>query len=172
MRKRRGLAIFLVGFMLLGVLFLIFSVKQLVDTRRFLAHAVGADAQVVDIARHIESRRQGSGKNERWVDVPYYYPVVRFVTPLEEVIQFDGSDGSDEPGVIESASRYGSSTTRRIRMMPGWTQQTAGGAASSSSLLWAWASSSSQRLSTQWHALKIVRGAGIHGLSVDDPVRG
>ena len=98
MMKRRGLAIFLVGFMLLGVLFLIFSVKQLVDTRRFLAHAVGADAQVVDIARHIESRRQGSGKNERWVDVPYYYPVVRFVTPLEEVVQFEARDGSDEPG--------------------------------------------------------------------------
>jgi Protein of unknown function (DUF3592) len=95
--KPRWVAILLIGFMLLGVVFLIVSVKQLVDIRRFLAKAVGADAQVVGVARHVESVQRGSGDHAHYEDVPYYYPVVRFVTPLEEVVQFEGGDGSTKP---------------------------------------------------------------------------
>jgi hypothetical protein len=29
--------------------------------------------------------------------VPYYYPVIRFVTPLEETVQFEGGDGNTKP---------------------------------------------------------------------------
>jgi hypothetical protein len=80
--------------MLLGVVLLVVSVVQLVETRRFLAKAVGADGQVMEITRHVEWRSTGSGKNSHSERVPYYYPVVRFVTPLEEAVQFEGGDGS------------------------------------------------------------------------------
>ena len=96
--KRRGLDIFLAGFMLVGVVLLIVGVVQLVETRRFLAKSVAAGGEVVEITRVIEWRSVGSGKGEHRERVPYYYPVVRFVTPLEEVVQFEsGDDGSTEP---------------------------------------------------------------------------
>jgi hypothetical protein len=89
--KPRWLGIFLIGWMLLGVVLLGFGVKELVDSRAFSARAVGANARVVDVTRVVEHERRTSGgdnDNVYYVDVPYFYPVVEFVTAREQIVRF------------------------------------------------------------------------------------
>jgi len=83
------IVLMLVGGGLVGL-----GVKVLVDTQRFVAKAAGAKGVVVDVREEVRSERRGSGDNEHYVDVTYYYPVVRFLTAREQVVQFQGDDGS------------------------------------------------------------------------------
>jgi hypothetical protein len=92
--KPRWLGIFLIGWMLLGVAVIGFGAKVLVDSRRFSAKAVGANARVVKVTRVVERERRTSGGNKDnvyYVDVPHFYPVVEFVTAREQVVRFRAS---------------------------------------------------------------------------------
>lgn len=83
------IVLMLVGGGLVGL-----GVKVLVDNQRFVAKAASAKGVVVAVREEVRSELRGSGDNEHYVDVTYYYPVVRFLTAREQVVQFQGDDGS------------------------------------------------------------------------------
>jgi hypothetical protein len=93
-RQIGGLQLVLLGLLLAGGGLVGLGVKVLVDNQRFVARAAGARGVVVDVREEVRSERRGSGDNERYVDVTYSYPVVRFLTAREQVVQFQGDDGS------------------------------------------------------------------------------
>ncbi len=88
-----------------GAFCFVVGVKALVDSERFLAKAAAANGVVVDVAEVVRQERRGSSDHPYYVDVPYYHPVVRFVTAREQVVQVQADEGSANP----SAYRVGDS---------------------------------------------------------------
>jgi hypothetical protein len=88
------------------------GVKELVDSKRFLATASSANGVVVDVARVIERRQEGSGNQTHYKNVPVYYPVVEFVTAREQVVRFQADEGS------EKRSAYGVGALIRVLYDP------------------------------------------------------
>jgi WD40 repeat protein len=82
--------------LLAGIVGVGVGVKGLVDSRRFMATASSANGVVVDVARVIERRQEGSGSHTYYKNVPVYYPVVQFVTAREQVVRFEADEGSQK----------------------------------------------------------------------------
>jgi Protein of unknown function (DUF3592) len=95
----------LIVLVLAGVASLVFGAKVLVDSQRFMAKANTATAKVVAVDRVVERVRRGSGDNAYYENVPYYYPVVQFVTAREQVMRLRANEGSEN----HSAYRVGDS---------------------------------------------------------------
>jgi hypothetical protein len=87
------LIVLLAGGVLTGL-----GVKALVDSQRFLATAASADGVVVFVRTEIRWECHGQGSNERCGDHTYPHPTVRFVTAHEQVVEFEGDDGSLQLG--------------------------------------------------------------------------
>jgi Protein of unknown function (DUF3592) len=84
----------LIGLLLVGAGLVALGVALLVDNQRFVAKAASARGQVVDVRTEVRSELRGSGDHERYVDVTYYYPIVQFLTAREQLVRFEGNDGS------------------------------------------------------------------------------
>jgi hypothetical protein len=84
--RPRWLGVFLIGWMLVGVVVLALGAKALVDSQRFLAKAVVANGIVVDVARVVNSDNEVS-----------FYPVVEFVTAREQVVRFQADEATPDP---------------------------------------------------------------------------
>jgi hypothetical protein len=84
--RPRWLGVFLIGWMLAGVVLLALGTKSLVDSRRFLAKAAVADGVVVDIARDVDLDNEVS-----------FYPVIEFVTLREQVVRFKADEATPRP---------------------------------------------------------------------------
>jgi Protein of unknown function (DUF3592) len=93
-KKRSGwLEIVCYGLLLLaGLVFLSVATKTWVDSRHFLATAVSTRGDVVDI---VEVVTQRSGEADQY----HYEPVVRFLTPQEEVVEFQADESIDRKKV-------------------------------------------------------------------------
>jgi hypothetical protein len=71
------------------------GVKALVDSHRFVAHAVRTEAVVVCVRTEVRRECNGSGTSRTCSDHTYRYPSVRFLTPNERAVTFEGdNDGS------------------------------------------------------------------------------
>jgi Protein of unknown function (DUF3592) len=97
-RQMGVLRIVLIGLMLVGGGLVGLGAKVLVDNQRFVAKAASATGVVLHVREEVRRERVGSGSNERYEDVSYFYPVVRFVTAREQVVEFQGDDGSLRAG--------------------------------------------------------------------------
>ena len=97
-RQMGVLRIVLIGLMLVGGGLVGLGAKVLVDDQRFVAKAAGATGVVLYVREEVRRERVGSGSNERYEDVSYFSPVVRFLTAREQVVEFQGNDGSLRAG--------------------------------------------------------------------------
>ena len=93
-RQMGVLRIVLIGLMLVGGGLVGLGAKVLVDNQRFVAKATGATGMVLYVREEVRRERVGSGSNERDEDVSYFYPIVQFHTLREQVVEFEGNDGS------------------------------------------------------------------------------
>jgi Protein of unknown function (DUF3592) len=92
------LRIVLIGLMLVGGGLVGLGTKVLVDNQRFVAKAAGATGVVLYVREEVRRERVGTGSNERYEDVSYFSPVVRFLTARGQVVEFQGNDGSLRAG--------------------------------------------------------------------------
>jgi Protein of unknown function (DUF3592) len=90
------LGVVLIILLLAGIVGVGVGVKGLVDSKRFLATASNANGVVVDVVRVVEWVQRGSGKHTGTQRVPFYYPVVQFVTAREQVVRFRADAGSEK----------------------------------------------------------------------------
>ena len=97
-RQLGALRVVLVGLMLVGGGLVGLGAKVLVDNQRFVAKAAGATGVVLYVREEVRRERVGSGNNERDEDVSYFYPIVQFHTAREQVVEFEGNDGSLRAG--------------------------------------------------------------------------
>lgn len=97
-RQLGVLRIVLIGLMLVGGGLVGLGATVLVDNQRFVAKAAGATGVVLYLREEVRRERVGSGSNERDEDVSYFYPIVQFHTAREQVVEFEGNDGSLRAG--------------------------------------------------------------------------
>jgi hypothetical protein len=83
-----------IGLILLGGGTVGFGVKLLVDGRRFMADALAADGVVVRVDESVRRERRGPSDDPYYVDVTHRTPVIQFRTAREQMVQFNGDDGS------------------------------------------------------------------------------
>jgi hypothetical protein len=84
----------LIGLLLVGGGLVGLGGLLLVDNQRFVAKAASATGVVINVREEVRYERVGSGDNERYENVSYFYPVVQFLTAREQLVKFEGNDGS------------------------------------------------------------------------------
>jgi hypothetical protein len=93
-RQMHPLQVVLIGLMLVGGGLMGLGGLLLVDNQRFVAKAASARGVVISVREEVRYERVGSGDNERYENVSYFYPVVQFLTAREQLVKFEGNDGS------------------------------------------------------------------------------